>query len=154
MASCYIRSDHRGRHLLSRQRSDISYRAGKTFPLRRLLVLYSSLKLLCGATHLFGGWVLWDPDYGSEGVVKALTAIVSVTTFFVTAKLVPQALQLVGPEELAKVNAELRKNIDLRVKAQAGLEQAYELIEKTVKERTAKLRASEEEVRRLNADLE
>lgn len=126
----------------------------KDFPFRRLLVLYSSFILLCGATHLFGVWVLWYPDYALEGVVKALTAIVSVTTFFVTAKLVPQALQLVGPEELAKVNAELRKNIDERVKAQAGLEQAYELIEKTVKERTAKLRASEEEVRRLNADLE
>ena len=99
-------------------------------------------------------WVLWVPDYALEGVIKALTAVVSITTFFVTAKLVPQALQLVGPGELAKVNAELKKNIEERAKAQAELEQAYNLVEQRVKERTTKLRRSEREVRRLNAGLE
>ena len=121
----------------------------KDFPFKGLLVLYGSFILLCGATHLFGIWVLWNPDYAIEGVFKALTAIVSITTFFVSIKLIPRALQLVGPAELARVNAELQKNIEERAKAQAELEQAFALIEQRVEERTASLCESQEEVRRL-----
>ncbi len=124
------------------------------FPFKGLLVLYSSFILLCGTTHLLGVWVLWYPNYFFEGVVKAITAIVSIATFFVTVKLVPQALQLVGPRELAKVNADLQKNIEERAKAQGELEQAYAAIEEKVKERTASLKESREEVGRLNEDLE
>ncbi len=124
------------------------------FPFKWLLVLFSSFILLCGATHLLGVWVLWNPDYALEGVVKALTAIVSIATFFVTVKLVPQALELVGPRELAKVNADLQRNIEECAKAQGELEQAYAAIEEKVKERTARLKESREEVGRLNEDLE
>ena len=126
----------------------------RDFPFKGLLVLYGSFILLCGSTHLFGIWVLWNPDYAIEGVLKALTAVVSITTFFVSIKLIPRALQLVGPAELARVNAELQKNIEERAKAQAELEQAFALIEQRVKERTASLHESQEEIRRLNADLE
>ena len=77
-----------------------------------------------------------------------------IATFFITVKLVPQALQLIGPAELASANTELQKNVEERAKAQAELERAYAQIEQRVKERTASLRQSREEIRRLNADLE
>jgi EAL domain-containing protein (putative c-di-GMP-specific phosphodiesterase class I) len=29
----------------------------------------------CGTTHFFSIWTLWNPDYGTEGVIKAVTAV-------------------------------------------------------------------------------
>ena|SRR6266700_1128256 len=34
----------------------------------------------CGATHVFGIWTLWFPDYAAEGAVKGITALASVAT--------------------------------------------------------------------------
>jgi two-component system sensor kinase FixL len=77
-------------------------------PFRSVFLLFGAFILLCGTTHLLAIWVLWRPDYAAEGVVKALTALASVATFFVTVKLIPEALLLSGPSRLAAVNERLQ----------------------------------------------
>lgn len=79
-------------------------------PFRGIFLLFGAFILLCGITHLMSIWVLWHPDYAAEGVVKALTAVVSIVTFFVTLRLIPQALLLPGPSQVAAVNQELRES--------------------------------------------
>lgn len=79
----------------------------KDLPFSTVFLLFGAFILLCGSTHLLSIWVLWHPDYAFEGIIKALTAIVSVSTLFVTIKLIPQALLLASPEQLGKMNEKL-----------------------------------------------
>jgi two-component system, LuxR family, sensor kinase FixL len=72
----------------------------KDLPFKNLFVLFAAFIVLCGTTHIMGIWVLWHPDYAMDGVIKALTAVVSISTFFVLLKLLPTALKLVTPENL------------------------------------------------------
>ncbi|MDX1975575.1 MAG: PAS domain-containing protein [Rickettsiales bacterium] len=56
-----------------------------------------------------GIWTLWYPDYALDGVIKALTAIVSIGTLIATIKLMPQALMLSSPARLEALNKELQE---------------------------------------------
>jgi len=80
----------------------------KDMPFQSVFLLFGAFILLCGTTHIMGIWVLWHPDYAVEGILKALTAIASITTFFAIVRLIPQALALPSPAQLAAVNQELR----------------------------------------------
>ncbi len=111
----------------------------KDFPFKSVLVLFGAFILLCGTTHLINIWVLWNPNYAFSGLVKMLTAITSVLTFCVAVKIIPQALQLVSPQQLMRVNEQLNDEIIEREKAQKMLEDAYIMIDAEVQERTAEL---------------
>ncbi|MBY0407628.1 MAG: hypothetical protein K2Q01_08040 [Rickettsiales bacterium] len=39
---------------------------------------FSAFILLCGTTHLMEIWAIWYPDYAAQGVLKAMTAAVSI----------------------------------------------------------------------------
>jgi Na+/H+ antiporter NhaD/arsenite permease-like protein len=43
-------------------------------------VLFASFIFLCGLMHLLGVWVVWNPDYRLDGLLKLATAIVSAGT--------------------------------------------------------------------------
>ena len=47
---------------------------------RWTLVLFAAFILACGLTHLVAAITLWEAYYGLQGVVKAITALVSVLT--------------------------------------------------------------------------
>jgi len=79
-------------------------------PFKGLFVLFSAFILLCGITHLFSIWVLWNPDYGMEGIIKLATGIVSGITALVVWKLLPQALALPSPIQLHKMAEASRIN--------------------------------------------
>lgn len=87
-------------------------RHSKDLPFKSLFLLFATFIVLCGTTHLMSIWVLWHPDYPLEGVIKALTAVASIVTFFVTLKLIPLALKLVTPESLdmAQLALKLQKS--------------------------------------------
>ena len=85
---------------LVRQRKDLPYKP--------LFAAFSSFILLCGTTHLLAIWVLWHPDYALEGVIKALTAIVSISTLFILWKVTPPALKLILPAEARRTQAQLQ----------------------------------------------
>jgi signal transduction histidine kinase len=76
----------------------------------------------CGATHLFGIWTLWFPDYAAEGAVKGITALASVATAVGLWPLLPKVLALPSPQQLRLVNAALVAEIERREVALRTLE--------------------------------
>lgn len=79
----------------------------RDLPFQLVFLLFAVFILLCGTTHIFSIWVLWHPNYYFEGFIKALTAIASVATLGTTIFLLPEALKLPSPQQLAQTNARL-----------------------------------------------
>ena len=76
----------------------------------------------CGATHVFGIWTLWFPDYAAEGAVKGVTALASVATAIGLWPLLPKVLALPSPRQLRMANAGLVGEIEQREVALRALE--------------------------------
>src|SRR6266545_5076185 len=79
------------------------------------------------------------PFYWLSGGVKALTASVSLATAFLLVPLVPRALALPSPAQLAALNRQLHAHIRERERAEAALRDANEELERRVQERTTAL---------------
>jgi len=88
---------------LVRQRHDLQFSWA--------FVLFGAFILACGATHALSVWTVWHPDYLVAGLVKALTALVSVGTAAVLWPLIPKAIALPGPAQWAAVHADLRRQV-------------------------------------------
>jgi PAS domain S-box-containing protein len=78
-------------------------------PFENIFLLFAAFILFCGATHLMSLWVLWHPDYAAAGLLKAMTAIVSIATFFVIVKFIPRILSIPSSKQLAAVNRQLQE---------------------------------------------
>jgi signal transduction histidine kinase/CheY-like chemotaxis protein len=85
--------------VVARQRRDLVFRP--------LLWLFAAFILLCGTTHWLDLLTLWVPVYGLEGLVKALTASVSLVTAFALWWLLPNMLALPSPSQLREANLAL-----------------------------------------------
>jgi len=109
-----------------RRRRDLEFRS--------IFVLFASFILWCGLTHVMGVWVVWNPDYALEGVVKAITAAISVTTAVLLWKLIPKALELPSPQLLRRANDELKAEVSRRETAESELRGAYEQLRARVAE--------------------
>lgn len=72
-----------------------------------VLHLFAAFILLCGITHVAGIWVLWNPDYGVQGILKAATALASVVTAALVWKLMPTLMAIPMIGELEESNAQL-----------------------------------------------
>lgn len=79
----------------------ILLRRRKTLPFRWVFLLFAMFIFLCGTTHLLGIVTLWYPIYYFEGVLKVITAAVSLATAFMMFPLIPRLLELLAhlPEE-------------------------------------------------------
>lgn len=97
-----------------RRRKDLAY--------RWMFLLFAAFILACGTTHIFDIWTLWHPDYLAQGLIKAITAVLSLGTAILLWPVLYQALTLPSPAQLAKVNAELTAEIALRRQVLAELE--------------------------------
>jgi len=69
-----------------RQRPDIKY--------SWVAYLFVAFILACGATHFLAILTLWAPIYGIEGVVKAITALLSIATAALLWPLIPKIVAL------------------------------------------------------------
>ncbi len=69
------------------------------FKLRGLILMFAAFILACGTTHLLSAWNIWHAAYRVEGVVKAITAALSVATAIVMVKLAPVVSKLATPEQ-------------------------------------------------------
>ena len=114
---------------------------------RWMFVMFGIFILGCGTTHVMGIWTLWNPDYGVDGLVKALTALVSIATAIMLWPLVPQALAFPSPGQLAQANRELNREIGERRQAEAAARRLNDELEERVRARTAELEAANERLR-------
>ena len=85
--------------VVARQRHDLVFRP--------LLWLFAAFILLCGTTHWLDLLTLWVPMYGLQGLVKAVTASVSLVTAFALWRLLPAILTLPSPAQLREANLAL-----------------------------------------------
>ncbi len=75
--------------------------------LRRPMLMFAIFMYACGTTHLLLVWNVWHSAYWLEGFVKAITAIVSVTTAIFAVRMAPMVLKMAMPNELALVHDSL-----------------------------------------------
>ncbi|HEX7988037.1 MAG TPA: ATP-binding protein [Duganella sp.] len=91
-------------------------RRRRDMPFNWMFIAFGVFILACGSTHMAEIWVVWRPDYVPLVILKAITAVASVVTAIALVRLVPVALRIPSPAQLAAVNAELRQaNSDLRL---------------------------------------
>jgi len=79
-----------GAFLLKRQKQIL-------FP--EVVALFVAFIFLCGTTHLVSIYVTWNPVYEPQGWLKALTALVSITTAAVLVPKLPCLVALPGIHE-------------------------------------------------------
>jgi PAS domain S-box-containing protein len=63
-------------------------------PFHWMFLLFGVFIVACGFTHAMEIWTLWHASYWLSGVIKALTAVASVSTAILLVRLVPVALAL------------------------------------------------------------
>src|SRR5262249_8013883 len=116
--------------------------------------------LLCGTMHVLNIWTVWHGTYRLEGLVKLLTAAVSIDAAVVLWRLMPDLIALPSPSQLARANRALQAQIVEREQAEEALRKAHDELEMRVATRTGELlkancaledKAAELEV--ANADL-
>ncbi len=110
------------------QRKDLEY--------SWIIHLFVAFILACGTTHLMSIVTLWSPAYGIEGIIKAITALLSIATAVILWPLIPKLVALPSASLLQQLNSQLSFKVGEQ-------------------ERTAQLlRESEMQVRQSNAELE
>jgi len=109
-------------------------------PFDWIFAMFGAFIVACGITHIFEIWTLWHPTYWLSGTMKAITAIISLATAVLLVNLIPQALALPSPAQLASANQLLGAEIVERQLAESALQKAKAELEIRVEERTAELK--------------
>jgi len=87
-----------------RQRQDVKF-------FNKVALLFGAFIIACGITHVMEIWTLWYPLYWLSGLLKAITAIISLYTVFELFAIIPAALILPSAEQLMEANQALEKQI-------------------------------------------
>jgi two-component sensor histidine kinase len=106
----------------------------KDVPFHWVFLMFGAFIFWCGTTHLLSIWTLWHPVYRLDGIVKAITASVSIATAFALFPLIPQALALRSPRELEEANRKLEEENAKRQLAEHSLKGSLREKEALLKE--------------------
>ncbi|WP_197525500.1 sensor histidine kinase [Pseudobythopirellula maris] len=82
-------------------------------PYRGILCLFCAFILSCGVTHLMEVVIFWWPAYGLAGVLKAMTAVVSIGTVIAMARMLPFALTFRSPKQLEEEVSQRTRELEL-----------------------------------------
>ncbi len=118
-------------------------RRRRDLPFPSLFLMFGAFIVACGSTHALEVWTIWNGNYYVSGLVKALTAIISVATAVVLFRVMPSALQLTGPVELQRLNEGLEERVRLRTTD-------LEAINMRLRDEVGQRLQAEAEVNRLN----
>ncbi len=86
-----------------------------------MFLMFGAFIFACGTTHLMDVWTLWIPVYRLQGVIKLVTAALSVTTAILLVPLISKVLAVPSPAQLEAANRELRRQIAERERAEEAL---------------------------------
>ena len=67
---------------------------------KKVSLLFGAFIIACGITHVMEIWTLWYPVYWLSGLLKAITALISLYTAFELSFLIPVALAMPSSEQL------------------------------------------------------
>ncbi len=123
-------------------------------PFRGIFWLFGAFILSCGTTHFMEIWTLWHPTYWLAGLLKAVTAIISLYTALELIPLTPKAMALPSPAQLQEMNQQLESlNHDLETRVQqrtSELTRAVQQLQQEVEQR----QQTALELKRSNEELE
>ncbi|AEP31450.1 PAS domain S-box protein [Brumicola nitratireducens] len=89
-----------------------------------VFILFALFILSCGLTHLFSVYTIWNGSYGTHGILKAITAVVSALTAAVLFLNLDKLIAIPTPAELkaaqAKAAEEEVKRMRLEVESRAN----------------------------------
>jgi PAS domain S-box-containing protein len=95
-------------------------RKRRDLPFGWMFGLFGTFLVSCGATHLMEVWNRGHAEYWLAGVLKAVTAVASVATAILLARLVPQAWQDPSAGQWMEANSaletEVRERRDLEIR--------------------------------------
>ena len=114
-------------------------RKRRDIPFNWIFWMFGLFILGCGTTHLMEVWTVWHGTYLLSGIIKAITAAVSIATAIVLLQLLPKAIALPSADQLYGLNRELERQVDTRARREQELTRLIEELELGVKERTAEL---------------
>jgi PAS domain S-box-containing protein len=97
-------------------------RKNRDIPFNRIFWMFGTFILACGTTHLMEIWNVWHGSYLLAGVVKAITAVVSVITAAMLIPLVPKVVSLPGRMHLQEANRKLAEEIAERKRFDAPID--------------------------------
>lgn len=86
----------------------------RDLPFNWIFVLFGVFIVACGGTHVMEVWNLWHGQYWLAGVLKAVTAVASVSTAILLTQLLPKALELPNVGQWVQANAALETEIHER----------------------------------------
>lgn len=122
-------------------------RKRQDLPFHWIFLLFSGFILACGTTHIMEIWTLWYPTYWLSGLVKAVTAMLSLLTAVELVPLVPQALALKSPAQLKQANEELETQIVERLRIEEELRKHQNHLEELVAFRTNEITKYNEQLK-------
>ena len=89
----------------------IIYKRKSSLPFAWVFWMFAMFIFLCGTTHIMGLISIWNPAYYVEGLIKVLTAAVSLATAIVMFPLIPILIERF--EELDRyIKKERKKGLD------------------------------------------
>ena len=121
-------------------------RQRRDLPFNWIFLLFGTLIIACGTSHLLEVWMLWQPNYWLLGILKGMTAVTSLCTAVVMVPLIPKALALPCSTLLEAANRRLESEIAERKQAEEELAQYRHKLEELVEERTAALTKTNEQM--------
>lgn len=119
----------------------------KELPFKGIFILFSAFILSCGTTHLAEIWTLWHPDYWISGILKAITALISLYTAFSLIPILPILLNLPSPKHLEELNQQLSEKIVSEEQVKQELLEVNQNLENRIEQKTSALT-------KVNQDLE
>jgi len=109
-------------------------RKSRDLPFSRIFWMFGTFILACGTTHLMEVWNVWHGSYLVAGVIKAITATVSVITVAALVQLAPKIISLPERMHLREVNGGLEREIAERKRAEEALKESLATSETALRE--------------------
>src|SRR5258708_2096796 len=107
-------------------------RKRRDLPFHWMFLMFGAFILGCGTTHVMEVWTIWHGTYRLAGIIKLITAGLSVGTALALGPLIPKALALPSPPRLEAANRQLQQEIGERQLVEMEIKRLNESLEQRV----------------------